>query len=103
MPVKVDEAWKNRLRAECPEMPFVKQRRFLEQYQLPYTLTSVLVWDRALADYFGSLEAIRAADREELAAVEGVGPIIADALLDWFTVDWHREIIEKWRAAGVRL
>ena len=52
MPVKVDEAWKNRLRAECPEMPFVKQRRFLEQYQLPYTLTSVLVWDRALADYF---------------------------------------------------
>jgi DNA ligase (NAD+) len=57
---------------------------------------------RALADYFGSLDAIRAADREELAAVEGVGPIIADALLDWFTVDWHREIIERWSAAGVQ-
>ncbi len=52
MPVKVDEPWKTRLRAECPELPFDKQRRFLADYQLPYTLTSVLVWDRALADYF---------------------------------------------------
>lgn len=52
LPVIVDEAWKTRLRTECPELPFEKQRRFLEQYQLPYTLTSVLVWDRELADYF---------------------------------------------------
>ncbi|MEO7413453.1 MAG: Asp-tRNA(Asn)/Glu-tRNA(Gln) amidotransferase subunit GatB, partial [Opitutaceae bacterium] len=52
MPVKVDEAWKQKLRAECPELPFDKQRRFLEQYQIPYTITSVLVWDRALADFF---------------------------------------------------
>jgi aspartyl-tRNA(Asn)/glutamyl-tRNA(Gln) amidotransferase subunit B len=52
MPVVVDEPWKNRIRAECPELPFAKQRRFIKQYQLPYTLTSVLVWDRALADYF---------------------------------------------------
>lgn len=52
MPVKVDEAWKERIRAECPELPFAKQRRFLEQYQVPYTITSVLIWDRQLADYF---------------------------------------------------
>jgi aspartyl-tRNA(Asn)/glutamyl-tRNA(Gln) amidotransferase subunit B len=52
MPVKVDAEWKNRLRAECPELPFDKQRRFINQYQLPYTLTSVLVWDKALSDYF---------------------------------------------------
>ncbi|MDN3310510.1 NAD-dependent DNA ligase LigA [Microbacterium oryzae] len=57
---------------------------------------------RALAGWFGSLDAIRAASREELAAVEGVGGIIADSLLDWFEVDWHREIIERWTAAGVR-
>ncbi len=57
---------------------------------------------RALADYFGSLDAIRAASREELAAVDGVGGIIADALLDWFDVAWHREIIERWTAAGVQ-
>ncbi|MGH7944080.1 MAG: Asp-tRNA(Asn)/Glu-tRNA(Gln) amidotransferase subunit GatB [Opitutaceae bacterium] len=52
MPVVVDDAWKSRLEHECPELPFVKQRRFLEQHQLPYTLASVLVWDRDLADYF---------------------------------------------------
>jgi DNA ligase (NAD+) len=57
---------------------------------------------RALADYFGSLDAIRAATREELAAVDGVGGIIADALIDWFGVDWHVEIIDRWTAAGVQ-
>lgn len=57
---------------------------------------------RALAQWFGSLAAIRAASREELAAVEGVGAIIADALLDWFEVDWHRDIVDRWTAAGVR-
>lgn len=57
---------------------------------------------RALAQWFGSLDAIRAASREELAAVEGVGGIIADAVIDWFEVDWHREIVERWAAAGVR-
>nr|WP_224785835.1 NAD-dependent DNA ligase LigA [Microbacterium caowuchunii] len=57
---------------------------------------------RALAQWFGSLDAIRAASREELAAVEGVGGIIADAVLDWFEVDWHRDIVERWSEAGVR-
>ncbi|MCW4384813.1 NAD-dependent DNA ligase LigA [Salinibacterium sp. SYSU T00001] len=57
---------------------------------------------RALADYFGSLDAIRAASREELAAVDGVGGIIADSLLEWFEVDWHREIVDRWAAAGVQ-
>jgi len=57
---------------------------------------------RALAGYFGSLEAIRTATRDELAAVDGVGGIIADALIDWFQVDWHVEIIERWEAAGVQ-
>ena len=57
---------------------------------------------RALASYFGSLDAIRSATRDELAAVEGVGGIIADAVLDWFEVDWHREIIERWADAGVQ-
>jgi DNA ligase (NAD+) len=38
-----------------------------------------------------------------IAGVEGVGPTIAAALRDWFTVDWHREVVQKWRAAGVRM
>ncbi|WP_413353544.1 NAD-dependent DNA ligase LigA [Microbacterium sp. 1P06AB] len=58
---------------------------------------------RALAQYFGSLEAIRAASRDELAAVDGVGGIIADALQDWFAVDWHVDIVDRWVAAGARL
>ncbi len=57
---------------------------------------------RALAGYFGSLDAIRGATREELAHVDGVGGIIADAVIDWFAVDWHVEIIERWQRAGVQ-
>jgi DNA ligase (NAD+) len=56
---------------------------------------------RALANYFGSLKQIRAASRDELAAVDGVGPIIADAVLEWFEVDWHQDIVERWGKAGV--
>ena len=58
---------------------------------------------RALADHFGSLDAIRAATAEELAAVDGVGGIIAAAVIDWFSVDWHVGIVERWAAAGVQL
>jgi DNA ligase (NAD+) len=58
---------------------------------------------RALATEFGSLEAIEAASEEQLAATEGVGPTIAAAVVEWFTVDWHRAIVDKWRAAGVRM
>jgi DNA ligase (NAD+) len=58
---------------------------------------------RALAIEFGSLDAIMAASEEQLAATEGVGPTIAAAVIDWFTVDWHRAIVDKWRAAGVRM
>jgi DNA ligase (NAD+) len=58
---------------------------------------------RALAAEFGSLDAIATAPAERLAAVDGVGPAIAASVLDWFAVDWHAAIVEKWRAAGVRL
>jgi len=58
---------------------------------------------RALATEFSSLDAIMSASTEQLAAVEGVGPTIAAALTEWFTVDWHRAIVDKWREAGVRM
>jgi len=57
---------------------------------------------RALAGYFGSLSAISSATRDDLAAVDGVGGIIADAVIDWFSIDWHLEILERWALAGVR-
>jgi DNA ligase (NAD+) len=58
---------------------------------------------RALATEFGSLDAITSASTEQLAAVEGVGPTIADAVTEWFTVDWHCQIVDKWQSAGVRM
>jgi DNA ligase (NAD+) len=61
---------------------------------------------RALAQYFGSMEAIRAASREELAGVEGVGGVIAEAVREWFDSpehDWHLRIVEQWAADGVRM
>ncbi|MFC0599344.1 NAD-dependent DNA ligase LigA [Streptomyces palmae] len=57
----------------------------------------------ALAREFRSIDRIAEADEAELAAVEGVGGIIAASVKQWFAEDWHREIIEKWRAAGVRM
>jgi len=58
---------------------------------------------RALAEAFGSLDAIATASPDALAIVDGVGPTIAASVVEWFTVDWHRAIVEKWRAAGVQL
>jgi len=58
---------------------------------------------QALAREFRSLDRIATAPEEDLAATEGVGPTIAASIREWFAVDWHREIVDKWRAAGVRL
>ena len=58
---------------------------------------------RALATEFGDIDDIKTASTEQLAAVEGVGATIADAVTEWFAVDWHCEIVDKWRAAGVRM
>ncbi|MDP9693545.1 UNVERIFIED_ORG: DNA ligase (NAD+) [Arthrobacter globiformis] len=58
---------------------------------------------RALANHFGTMDAIRQASEEELAGVDGVGPTIAAALKEWFAEDWHVEIIDRWAAAGVRM
>lgn len=57
----------------------------------------------ALADHFGSMESIRSATVEELAEVDGVGSIIAESIIEWFSVGWHRKIVEKWTKAGVRM
>ncbi|MEV6986283.1 NAD-dependent DNA ligase LigA [Sphaerisporangium sp. NPDC051017] len=58
---------------------------------------------QALASAFLSLDRIFGASEEELAVVEGVGPTIAASIREWYAEDWHREIVERWRAAGVRM
>ena len=76
MPVRVDQAWQDRLAAECPERPFDKQRRFMADYDLPYTITSVLVPDRELSDWFEAVVAIAGK-----AQAQAVGNWIANDLL----------------------
>ncbi|MGV0397556.1 NAD-dependent DNA ligase LigA [Corynebacterium suicordis] len=58
---------------------------------------------KALAKHYGSVDAIRTATTEEMSEIEGVGPIIAQSVADWFTVDWHAGIVEAWARAGVRM
>jgi DNA ligase (NAD+) len=58
---------------------------------------------QALARDFRSMDRIEAATEDELAAADGVGPTIARSIRDWFDVDWHREVVQKWRRAGVRM
>jgi DNA ligase (NAD+) len=57
----------------------------------------------ALARNFRSIDRIDEATEEELVNTDGVGPIVAAAVKQWFAEDWHREIIRKWKAAGVRM
>lgn len=56
-----------------------------------------------VAAAFPSIDALAAASADELGAVARIGPTLAAAIAEWFEVDWHRAIVEKWRAAGCRL
>jgi aspartyl-tRNA(Asn)/glutamyl-tRNA(Gln) amidotransferase subunit B len=84
MPVKVDAEWKSQLKASLPELPFDRQRRYFEQYQLPYTLTAVLVPEAELSAFF-----------EEAAKLCGK----PQAAANWITNDLLREL----SAAGLSL
>ena len=79
MPVHVDEAWKAELRRACPELPFDRQRRLIADYQIPYTITSVLIPDRELSDFF-----------EATAQLAGTGR--AQAVGNWIANDLLREL-----------
>ena len=58
---------------------------------------------RSLATAYGSMDAIREASIEQLADTDGLGPIIAEAVIEWFEVDWHRALVDGWAASGVRM
>ena len=58
---------------------------------------------QALANSFGSIEAIAKATVDELAEIDGVGEVIAESIKEWFSIDWHQEIVLKWRKAGVKM
>ena len=56
-----------------------------------------------VAAAFPSIDALAGASVAELSAVEGIGPVLAASIAEWFSVDWHRAIVEKWQAAGCRM
>ena len=58
---------------------------------------------QALANKFGSIANIQKASADELANIDGVGGVIAEAIVEWFDIDWHKQIIRKWENAGVAL
>ena len=58
---------------------------------------------QALANKFGSIANIQKASADELANIDGVGEVIAEAIVEWFDIDWHKQIIKKWEKAGVAL
>lgn len=58
---------------------------------------------KALANEFDSIANIQKASIEQLANVDGVGGVIAEAIIEWFSIDWHKQIIKKWEKAGVAL
>jgi len=74
--------------------------RLLVALNIPHVGSTVA---RLLAQAFVSIDALAAASEEDVAAVEGVGPIIAKSVVDWFAEEQNRALIEKLRSAGVRM
>ena len=58
---------------------------------------------QAIANEYSSIDQLAKANLEEIAQVEGIGQTIAQAIVEWFAEPWHREVVEKWRKAGVQL
>jgi aspartyl-tRNA(Asn)/glutamyl-tRNA(Gln) amidotransferase subunit B len=88
MPVRIDAAWRDAIAATLPERPFDRQRRLMADHNLPYTLTSVLIWDKPLADYYDTAVrlAAPAGDAAPAAAT------LAQPLANWLANDLLREI-----------
>jgi DNA ligase (NAD+) len=58
---------------------------------------------QALASSLGSMDKISKASAGELAEIDGVGTTIAESIVEWFSIDWHRAIISKWGTAGIAM
>ncbi|HVU16424.1 MAG TPA: Asp-tRNA(Asn)/Glu-tRNA(Gln) amidotransferase subunit GatB [Candidatus Didemnitutus sp.] len=85
MPVRIDEPWKSRLKAELPERPFDRQKRFMESLALPYPAASVLARELSWSDFFEKTVAL------------GAKPVAA---ANWITNDLLRELGEAGKAIG---
>ena len=55
----------------------------------------------ALAEHFGSIDALSAAPEEEIARVPDVGPVVASSVRGFFDREQNQEVIRKLKAAGI--
>jgi DNA ligase (NAD+) len=74
--------------------------RLLVALNIPHVGSTVA---RLLTQAFPSIDGLSAASEDEIGAVEGVGPIIARSVVEWFADEHNRALLEKLRAAGVRM
>jgi DNA ligase (NAD+) len=58
---------------------------------------------QGLMDHYRSLDALAAASREELEQISGIGPKLAESVADWFSRETNRQVIEKLKAARIRI
>ncbi len=58
---------------------------------------------KKLARYFTNMDALMAATVEELAQVEDVGEVTAQAVHDWFQVEAHQQVVQRLREAGLKM
>ncbi len=77
-PLKISRETVNRLKKLVPESPFDRQRRYIEKLNLPYTAASVLIADKALADWFETAVAAH--------------PTNAPGIANWAANDLLREL-----------
>ncbi|MCQ3936116.1 MAG: DNA ligase (NAD(+)) LigA [Chloroflexi bacterium] len=54
-----------------------------------------------LAGHFGNLDALSKAGTDDLQQIEGIGPNIAEGIVDWFSRPFNKQVLKKLKAAGV--
>ncbi len=74
--------------------------RVLFGLNIPYV---GFVTAQALAYYFGSIERLAAASQEEIQAIEGVGPVVAEAVAEWFADEENAQLVAELGELGLRL
>jgi aspartyl-tRNA(Asn)/glutamyl-tRNA(Gln) amidotransferase subunit B len=86
LPIRLDEAWRDRILEALPELPLERRERFIRQYGLPEYDAEILTEERSLSDYF----------EQAVAAFRGE----AKAVSNWLMNDVLRLIRERGKAAG---
>ena len=56
---------------------------------------------RSLMNSLGSIDKVFSASEQELARVDGVGAVVAATIKEWISIDWHKDIVQAWKKAGV--